>query len=346
MTLAHPTEVDGGAGARVRRGGRWLRVVGARLAVFVPLLLAITFGAFALVRLAPGGPFDRERAPASPELERALRARYHLEASLPEQYLRYLGLWWERQPDGRLQRTAGGLLVGDFGPSLKYRSHGVNDIVGQALPVSMVLGGLAFLVAVAVGFPLGMVGAAQRGRMAGGLADAASLGVIALPAFVIGPVLVMVFSLWLGWLPAALWDTPLHAVLPVLTLGLFYAGRIARLLREGLLEVLAAPFIMAARAKGLRESAVVWKHALPLAALPVLSYSGPLLADLFTGSFVVENIFQVPGVGVFLVNAVLNRDYPLVVGLVVVYAALLLLLNLLVDLAAAWLDPRIRIGRP
>lgn len=341
MSSASPTTAGTPTGTSGRQGGRLSRVIVRRLAVFVPLMVAITFGAFALVRLAPGGPFDRERAPATPELERALRARYHLEASVAEQYLRYLGLWWEPRADGRLRRVEGGLLVGDLGPSLKYRSHGVNDIVGQALPVSMVLGGLAFLVALAVGFPLGLVGAARRGRVAGTVADSASLGVIALPAFVIGPVLVMVFSLWLGWLPAALWDTPLHAVLPVLTLGLFYAGRLARLLREGLLEVLQAPFITMARAKGLRESAVLWKHALPLASLPVLSYSGPLLADLFTGSFVVENIFQVPGVGVFLVNAVLNRDYPLVVGLVVVYAALLLVLNLLVDLAAAWLDPRI-----
>ena len=316
-----------------------------RLASAVPLVLAVTFVSFGLLRLAPGGPFDRERAPASPETEQALRARYHLDASLPEQYLRYLGVWWEPDALGGWRRAPGGLLAGDLGPSLKYRSHGVNDIVWQALPVSAGLGALAFLTALAIGLPLGMLSAVHRHRATGRTANGLALLVICLPAFVVGPLLVMLFSLTLSWLPAALWESPAHWMLPALTLGLFFAGRIARLLREGLLETLPAPFITAGRARGLSERRLLWRHAFPIAVLPVLSYSGPLLADLLTGSFVVETIFQVPGVGVFLVNGVLNRDYTLVVGLVVVYALLLVALNLAVDLVSAWLDPRIGKGR-
>jgi oligopeptide transport system permease protein len=165
---------------------------------------------------------------------------------------------------------------------------------------------------------------------------------VCIPALVLGPLLVLVFALQLRWLPVALWESPAHAVLPTIGLGLFFAGRVARLMREGMIETLQAEFITTARAKGLGDFRILLRHALPLAVLPVLSYSGPLLADLLTGSFVVENIFQIPGIGVFMVNSTLSRDYPMVLGLVLLYAAMLIGLNLMVDLLYRWLDPRLR----
>jgi oligopeptide transport system permease protein len=297
-----------------------------RILFLIPLLLVISFLAFALVRVVPGGPFDRERKPASPEIERNLRAKYHLDEPLLQQYFRYLG----------------GILHGDFGPSLKYRNHSVSDIIGQGLPVSLTLGAAAFCFALGAGIPLGFFTAARRGcwpDYAGGLA---ALLVICVPGLVIGPILVMFFAIKLRWFPVALWGSPWHAILPTLTLGLYFSGRIARLMREGMLAAMQAEFITAARAKGLGEFAVLAKHAFPIAVLPVLSYSGPMLADLLTGSFIVENLFQIPGIGVFMVNSSLDRDYTMVVGLVLLYAVLLLALNLAVDFAYGALDPRVK----
>lgn len=292
----------------------------------VPLMFVISFIAFALVRIAPGGPFDKERTVASPEIERRLQAKYHLDEPLWKQYARYVG----------------GLLQGDFGPSLKYRNHSVNDIIAQGLPVTLALGACAFCFALGIGIPLGIWTAVGRNawqKYAGSFL--ASLAVC-IPALVIGPLLIMAFAIQLQWLPVGLWGTIWHYILPTVTLGLYFAGRIARLMREGMSATLQSEFILTARAKGLGETAVLMKHAFPLAVLPVVSYAGPLLAELLTGSFVVENLFQIPGIGVFMVNSSLNRDYTMVVGLVVLYAALLLVLNLLVDLAYSWLDPRVR----
>ncbi|MGA2540298.1 MAG: ABC transporter permease [Verrucomicrobiota bacterium] len=297
-----------------------------RIVFLIPLLLVISFLAFALVRAVPGGPFDRDRKPASPEIERNLRAKYHLDDPLWQQYLRYLG----------------GILHGDFGPSLKYRNHSVSDIIGQGLPVSLTLGAAAFCFALGTGIPLGFFTAARRGRWQDYAGSLAALLVICVPGLVIGPILIMFFAIKLRWFPVALWGSPWHAILPTLTLGLYFSGRIARLMREGMLDTLQAQFITTARAKGLGEIAVLVKHAFPIAVLPVLSYSGPMLADLLTGSFVVENLFQIPGIGVFMVNSSLDRDYTMVVGLVLLYAVLLLVLNLAVDFAYSALDPRVK----
>ena len=297
-----------------------------RALFLLPLLLLISFLAFALVRAVPGGPFDRERKPASPEIERNLQAKFHLDESLPRQYLRYLA----------------GLLHGDFGPSLKYRNHSVSDIIAQSLPVSLALGAAAFCFAIGTGIPLGFFTAARQGRWQDYAGSLAALLVICVPGLVIGPILIMLFAIKLRWFPVALWGSPWHAILPTLTLGLYFSGRVARLMREGMLATLHAEFITTARAKGLGEIAVLLKHALPIAVLPVLSYSGPMLADLLTGSFVVENLFQIPGVVVFMVNSSLDRDYTMVVGLVLLYALLLLVLNLAVDFAYTLLDPRVR----
>jgi len=297
-----------------------------RIAFLVPLLLIISFLAFMLVRVAPGGPFDKERAPASPEIERNLKAKYNLDKPLLEQYWIYLK----------------GLMKGDFGPSLKYRNHSVNDIIAQGLPVSLTLGVMAFLLAQGFGIPLGFLTAVKKGGVLDYGGSFIALLAICIPGFVVGPLLVLVFSINMGWFPVGMWETPLHAVLPTLALGLYFGGKVARLMREGMLGTLNSEFITTARAKGLSETQVLVKHAFRTAVLPVVSYSGPLLADLLVGSFVVENIFRVPGIGVFLVNSSLNRDYTMVVGLVLLYAVLLLVLNLLVDLAYSMLDRRVK----
>ena len=297
-----------------------------RLIFAIPLLLVISALAFVLVRLAPGGPFDRERAPASPEIERHLKARYHLDEPVWKQYFRYLG----------------GLAHGDFGPSLKYRNHTVNDIIAQGLPVSMTLGSLAFCFAMGVGLPLGFFTAARRGRWEDYTGSFLAMLVVCVPGFVVAPLLILGFSIKWNLLPVALWESPWHAILPTIALGLFFAGKVARLTREGMLNAMQSEFVTAARSKGLGENSLLLKHAFRIAVLPVVSYSGPMLADLLTGSFVIENIFQIPGIGVFLVNSSLNRDYTVVVGLSLLYAALLIGLNLIVDFAYTLLDPRVK----
>ena len=313
-----------------------------RILSFIPLLIVITFTAFVLARSMPGSPFDKERAPASPEIERALKAKYHLDEPLVKQYLRYLGLGWERDADGNAKWFQGGLLRGDFGLSTKYRNHTVNDIIKQALPVSLTLGLLAFLFAQGVGIPLGFYTAVKRGQWGDHLGSFFALLAFCIPGLVIGPMLIVVFAIKWRLFPAGLWESPLHAILPSIALGLYFSGRVSRLMREGMTTVLHEGFITTARAKGLSEAQVLFKHGFRLAVLPVVSYSGPLLADMLTGSFVVETIFRVPGIGPFLVNSLQNRDALMVVGLVLLYAILLLALNLLVDLSYSLLDRRVR----
>jgi oligopeptide transport system permease protein len=276
--------------------------------------------------LAPGGPFDRNRKPASPEIERNLKAKYHLDEPVWKQYGRYLA----------------GLAHGDFGASLKYRNHSVSDIIAQGLPVSMLLGGLAFCFAVGMGLPLGFITAARRGGWQDYGGSFVSLLAVCVPSFVLAPVLMLVFAIKLRWLPVGLWETPWHMILPPIALGSFFMGQVARILREGMLSAMQSEFVVAARAKGLGETSLLLKHVFRIAVLPVVSYSGPMLADLLTGSFIVENIFQIPGIGVFLVNSSLNRDYTVVVGLSLLYAMLLIGLNLAVDFVYTLLDPRVK----
>jgi oligopeptide transport system permease protein len=297
-----------------------------RLVFAIPLVLVISAMAFFLVHVAPGGPFDRERAPASPEIERNLLAKYHLDEPIWKQYLRYVY----------------SLAHGDFGPSLKYRNHSVNDVIVQGLPVSMTLGTLAFCFAMGTGLPIGFFAAARRGRWEDYLGNSFAILAVCVPALVVAPLLILIFSIKLKLLPIALWGSPLNAILPMISLGLFFSGKIARLFREGMLGAMQSEFVTAARSKGLGENELLFKHAVRIAILPVVSYSGPMLADLLTGSFIVENIFQIPGIGVFLVNGSLNRDYTMVVGLALLYAILLIALNLLVDFAYTLLDPRVK----
>ena len=297
-----------------------------RLIFAIPLLLVISALAFVLVHVAPGGPFDRERAPASPEIERHLQAKYHLNEPVWKQYLRYLG----------------GLAHGDFGPSLKYRDHTVNDIIAQGLPVSMTLGSLAFCFSLGIGLPLGFFTAARRGRWEDYTGSFLATLAVCVPGFVLAPFLVVVFAIKLKWLPVALWESPAEVILPMIALGAYSAGKVARLFREGMLSAMQSEFITAARAKGMGENALLLKHAVRTVVLLVVSYSGPMLADLLTGSFVIENIFQIPGVGVFFINSSLNADYMMTVDLALLYAVLLIALNLVVDFAYTLLDPRVK----
>lgn len=292
------------------------------LAVFVTLV-------FFLVRLAPGGPFDTERG-MSPEVRANLEAAYGLDRSLAEQYAAYVT----------------GLLHGDFGPSFRFKDHSVTDLIAAGLPNSLQLGGLAVLVAVLAGIPLGVFAATRRNSALDHLATGAAVLGLAIPVFVMGPLLVLVFAVRLGWLPAGGWHAGNAAerVLPVVTLALPMLAYVTRLTRASVLEVLASTFVRAARARGLGAAEVLMAHVLPAALVPVAGYLGPAAATALAGSLVVENVFGIPGMGRHLVQGALNRDYLLVMGLVIVYALIMLLANLAVDLAYAWLDPRVRAG--
>jgi len=308
-----------------------------RLAFAVPLLIVISALAFILVHLAPGGPFDRERKPASPEIERHLQSLYHLNEPLWKQYLRYFGLVWEKDPQGTWQHAPA-----SWNASTKYRNHNVSDIIAQGLPVSMTLGSLAFGFAMVVGIPLGFFSAARRGQWPDYLGSFLALVTVCIPGFVIAPVLILVFAIKLKWLPVALWESPWHMILPTIALGSYFVGKVARLMREGMLGAAQSEFVTAARAKGLGETSLLFKHAFRIALLPVVSYAGPMLADLLTGSFVIENIFQIPGIGVYFINSSLNSDYMMTVDLALLYALLLIGLNLAVDFAYTLLDPRVK----
>lgn len=298
-----------------------------RLLTALPTLLAVVVLSFVLMKVAPGGPFDGERA-IDPATQAALARAYGLDLPLHEQLWRYLAR----------------LAHGDFGPSLVYRDFTVTDLVAQGLPVSLTLGALALVLALALGVGAGLWAAARAGRPADhGLMLLMTL-LTALPSFVVGPLLALVFGLWAGWLPVSGWGDrdPAHLALPVIALALPVAGAIAKLARAGLATALAQDHIRTARARGLSPARVLLRHALRPALVPVASYLGPAAAGLLTGAVVIETVFALPGLGSYFVQGALNRDYPLVLGVVTLYASLILLFNLLADLAYGWLDPRIR----
>lgn len=295
-----------------------------RLLITVPLLLAIVVFSFLFMRLAPGGPFDADRA-LDPQVRANLEARYGLDQSLPKQLVIYVG----------------GLLHGDLGPSFKYPGWTVRELIGQGAPVSLTLGAVALAIALALGIPLGVIGALRHHEWPDQVSTAAALIGVCVPNFVLGPVLVLVFVFGAGWLPVGGWGSPAQIVLPALTLGAVRAAYIARLTRAGMLDVLGQDFVRTARAKGLSEWAVVVRHTLRVALLPVVQYLGPAIAAILVGSVVVERIFNLPGLGTFFINAALNRDYTLAMGSVLLYSTMLIGLNLIVDLVARWLDPRV-----
>jgi oligopeptide transport system permease protein len=298
-----------------------------RIAAIVPTLFVIITASFFIMRLAPGGPFDQEQTLA-PQVRANLDRAYGLDQPLASQYWKYLKA----------------LARGDFGPSFKQPDFSVTELIYEGLPVSSTLGAAALLLAILAGIPLGIAAALRRQTIVDyGIGALVVLG-IALPSFVIGPLLALIFGVYLRWLPAAGWEpgSARHCVLPALTLALPMVAYIARLTRASLLDVLQANFIRAARARGLGPWWILWKHALHPALLPVVSYLGPAAAFVVTGSLVVETVFGLPGTGRYLVQGAINRDYTLVMGMVIVYGTLVLLLNLLADLVAAVLDPRTR----
>ncbi len=302
-----------------------VRQLTRRLLGVVPTLLLLITVVFFLVRVAPGGPFDTEKA-LPPEIQANLEAKYHLDEPLLQQYFRYLGQ----------------ILVLDFGPSFQYKDWTVNELIAQGFPVSLTIGGVAMLLGFVFGVGIG-VGAALRQNSA---ADFTTMGFamlgVSIPNFVVAPVLILLFAVYAGWLPAGGWDWSWRsAVLPVVTLALPVIAYIARLMRGSMIEVLHSNFIRTARAKGLPERQVILRHALKPALLPVISYMGPATAALITGSVVVERIFSIPGLGSYFVQGALNRDYTLVMGVVLFYGVLIIALNVVVDLLYSILNPKI-----
>ncbi len=298
-----------------------------RLLGTLPTLFCIVTVSFFIVRLAPGGPFDQEQSIPAP-IRANLDRLYGLDQPLGVQYAHYLK----------------GLLHGDFGPSFKLRDFTVGELIAQGLPLSSTLGLAAMALALLVGIPLGVLAASRRNSPADlGITAAVMLG-IALPGFVTGPLFALGFGLYWHWLPVAGWEegSPRYLVLPVITLALPVMAYITRITRGSLLEVLRANYVQTARARGLGEARVIWRHALRPALLPVVSYLGPAAAYVVTGSLVVETVFGLPGTGRYLVQGALNRDYTLVMGMITVYGALTVGFNFLADLIYGWLDPTVR----
>ena len=301
-----------------------MRLMVYRLASIGLTFVVIVTLIFVLLRLTPGGPFDGERA-LPPEVEANLRAAYHLDKPLVEQYGRYLM----------------SLLQGDLGPSFRQKDFTVNELVAVGLPVSLIVGASALVLALFLGMLVGTFAALHPGRFI----DVALMGVInlglAIPGIIVAPVCVLVFAVLLGWLPAGGIGTPAHYLLPSVAAALPYAAAIARLWRGAVLEALQEPHVLTARARGLPQSRLLLRHVFPIAALPLVSYLGPLAAGLLTGTVVVEQVFELPGIGRYFVQAAINRDYTLVMGVALVFAALILLFNFCVDILYRLLDPRV-----
>ena len=294
----------------------------------IPTLFVLLALSFALIRLAPGGPFDAEKQ-LPPEIEARLNEAYYLDEPLYQQFFRYLA----------------GLLRGDFGPSFQYKDYTVTELIAAGFPVSLKLGGLAIMLAVLVGVSLGTWAALRQNKPADYAVMTLAMTGISIPNFVLAPLLILFFAVQMRWLPAGglgdgSWP---YLVLPVISLALPQIAYIARLTRGSMIEVLRSDFIRTARAQGLPTSEVILGHALKPAMLPVISYLGPAAAAVITGSVVIEQIFGVPGLGRYFVQGALNRDYTLVMGVVVFYGVLIIFFNFVVDLAYRWLDPRVQL---
>jgi oligopeptide transport system permease protein len=307
-----------------------LRYFLIRLAGAVPTLFIIVTSSFFLIRAAPGGPFDQEQT-LPPEIMANLESAYGLNQPVLTQYGRYLRA----------------LAHGDFGPSFKYKDFSVTELIGQGFPVTFELGTIAVVLALILGIPIGTFAALHRNSAADYAAMSLAVVGIAIPTFVVLPFLGLLFGIYLHWLPVAGWEpgSIRHLVLPVAALALPPLAVIARLVRASMLELLGSPFIRTAIAKGLPLRTVILRHAMRPALLPVASFLVPAVASIMTGSLVVESIAGLPGIGRYMVQGALNRDYTLVLGMVIIYSTLLILMGLLVDLLYAWLDPRVRFGR-
>ncbi|MCX6099760.1 MAG: ABC transporter permease [Candidatus Bipolaricaulota bacterium] len=291
----------------------------------IPVIFVVSALTFVLMHSVPGSPFTRERAlPAA--IQKNLEAKYHLDDPLWKQYGDYM---W-------------GFIRLDFGPSIAYRSRTVNEILAQQWPVTATLGAVAFVFAACLGIPLGILSAVKQNTLIDHSSMVVAMLGVSIPSIALGPFLIWIFALKLQWLPVATWGTPAHIVLPALTLSTFYLSRFARITRASMLQVTHEEYIVTARAKGVRESVVNLKHAFRNAIIPVSTIAGPAFADILTGSLVVEQIFGIPGIGKYYVTSIGNRDYPVIMATTLIFALLIIFMNLLVDISYALLDPRIR----
>jgi oligopeptide transport system permease protein len=300
----------------------FLRILGA-----IPTLLLVIAIAFLMVHAAPGGPFDSERR-LPPSIEENIQAAYHLDEPLPQQFYRYMR----------------GVVRGDLGPSYRYRDFTVSELIGEAIPVTMKIGLLAILLALSSGIGFGIYAALRRNTLLDRMVTGVAMIGISVPVFVVAPLMVLIFAVTLKWLPASFAgsDAANRFLLPVVALALPQVAYIARLTRASLIDVMNSDYVRTARAQGLKTFSIVRYHALKPAMLPLVSYLGPAIAAVLTGSVVVEQVFGVPGVGRFLVTAATNRDYTLILGITIFYSTTIICLNLVVDLLYAFLDPRIR----
>ncbi len=301
------------------------RFIAARLMQTVPVLFVVATLTFFMVRLVPGGPFDAERN-VPPEIKRELEAYYGLDKPVFHQYLDYLGR----------------LLHGDLGPSYKYANRSVNEMIAATFPVSLQLGGMALGLALIFGVTAGIIASLRPNSALDYTASSISMMGICLPTFVLGPLFILVFALNLRWVNASGWFDAADRILPAATLGIAYAASIARLTRGGMLEILNQDFIRTARAKGASSTRIILRHTLRGGLLPVVSYLGPAAAGILTGSFVIETIFQIPGLGRHFVTSAFNRDFTMVTGIVIFYAVLIVFFNLLVDIVQIWLNPKLK----
>tara|TARA_Y100001949_G_scaffold59985_1_gene50678 strand:- start:448 stop:1383 length:936 start_codon:yes stop_codon:yes gene_type:complete len=306
-----------------------IRLIFNRLLVAIPVLLSVITITFLMVHSAPGGPFDYERV-VSQEVMEQLNQKYNLDAPLYIQYFDYLS----------------NIIKGDFGPSFRYPGRNVTEMISLGLPVTLELAIYSILFATFIGIFFGSIAALKKNTWLDYLPMTISMAGICIPSIVLGPLLSLIFGIWLGWLPVSGWGEgyPGSKILPVITLGTAYAAYCARLSRGGMLEVLGQDFIRTARAKGLSEFKVVVFHALRGGLIPVVSFLGPAIAGLLAGSFVVETIFNIPGLGRFYVQAAFNRDYTMILGTTVFFSFLIILFNLIADIAGAAMDPRVREG--
>ncbi len=303
-----------------------LHLILRRVFTAIPVLFIVILMTFTLIRLAPGGPFDEERA-VPPEVLRNLNERYNLDDPVHIQFFQYVG----------------NLLQGDFGPSFKYPSRSVTEIIAAGVPVTLELGLYALVVAMIIGISSGLLASLRPNTMQDYIPMTFSMIGISLPSFVLGPLLLLCFAIWLQWVPVAGWgDSPGDKILPSLTLGAAYAAYVARLTRGGMLDTLSQDYIRTARAKGLSTRRILFRHALRGGMAPVVSFAGPAVAGLLSGSFVVETIFQIPGLGRFYLQAAFNRDYTMILGTTIFFAFLIIVCNLLADLLLVWLNPRLR----
>jgi oligopeptide transport system permease protein len=304
-----------------------VRYVLRRIVEAIATLWLIATLTFLLLRFLPGGPFDEEKA-LPPDIKTAIEAKYKLNNPLLQQYGDYLH----------------GLMTGDLGESYKYTGRNVSDIIAESLPASVQLGVYALILAYVIGIPLGVWAAANQGTwIDSGLMMIAISGV-ALPSFLIAPIFILAFCFWLNWLEPALWLGPSYYILPTVVLGIRPAASIARLTRASVLEVIRSDFIRTAKAKGLEQSKVLFKHVLRNSMIPVLSLTGPMVASVLTGSFVIEQIFAIPGAAKHLIQSVSNRDYPLILGMTLLFSVLLVVANLITDLLISLVDPRVKMS--